>query len=104
MTPDVIRRNPNEIYGVFVLDLAMVFPALGIIAHGLIRGNSSYYTLAGIALVKTFTLCLSVALGELIKPLYGFTQDFTMIIIFCVLTAVSAVLGILYYMKIEYKD
>ena len=104
MTPDIISRVPGEIYGVFILDLSIVFPALAIIAFKVMRGDNKGYLLAGVALVKVFTLCLSVALGEWLKPIYGFTQDLTMILIFSILTTISAILGISYFARINFTN
>lgn len=39
MTPDIISRVSGEVYGVFILDPALVFPALAIIALGVMRGK-----------------------------------------------------------------
>lgn len=99
MLPDIARRAPGELYGVFVLDLAVVFPAFGIIAVNLIRNNAAFDLLTGAALVKVFTLCLSVGLGEFIKPSFGFPQDMAMTAIFITLTAVSAILSVLIFRK-----
>lgn len=104
MTPDIISRVPGEIYGVFILDLSIVFPALAIIAFKVMRGDNKGYLLAGVALVKVFTLCLSVALGEWLKPIYGFPQDLTMILIFSILTIISAILGSLYFARINFTN
>lgn len=101
MMPDVINRAPGELYGVFILDLAVVFPALAVIAFHLFRGNKNGYLFAGVALVKTFTLCLSVALGEWLKPVFGFSQDMAMIFVFTVLTGISAVLSMFYFAKLR---
>lgn len=103
MTPDIIRRSPGEIYGVFVLDLAIIFPALAIIAFKVLKGDGKGYLLSGVAIIKIFTLCLSVALGEWLKPIYGFPKDWSMILIFSVLTAVSAMIGVLYFARIDIK-
>lgn len=101
MQPDIANRAPGELYGVFVLDLALVFPAFGIIAFNLIRNNAAIDLLTGAALVKVFTLCLSVGLGEFIKPSFGFPQDMAMTGIFITLTAVSAILSVLIFRKLK---
>jgi hypothetical protein len=101
MQPDIANRAPGEQYGVFVLDLAVVFPAFGIIAFNLIRNNAAIDLLTGAALVKVFTLCLSVGLGEFIKPSFGFPQDMAMTGIFITLTAVSAILSVLIFRKLK---
>ncbi|MBP1917999.1 hypothetical protein [Youngiibacter multivorans] len=101
MQPDIANRAPGELYGVFVLDLAVVFPAFGIIALNLLRNNAAFDLLTAAALVKVFTLCLSVGLGEFIKPFFGFPQDMAMTAIFITLTAVSAILSVLIFRKIK---
>jgi len=101
MQPDIANRAPGELYGVFVLDLALVFPAFGIIAFNLIRNNAAIDLLTGAALVKVFTLCLSVGLGEFIKPSFGIPQDMAMTGIFITLTAVSAILSVLIFRKLK---
>ncbi|MBW8380985.1 MAG: hypothetical protein K0M69_00485 [Youngiibacter sp.] len=101
MQPDIANRAPGELYGVFVLDLAVVFPAFGIIAFNLIRNNAAIDLLTGAALVKVFTLCLSVGLGEFIKPSFGFPQDMAMTVIFITLTIVSAIFSILIFRKLK---
>ena len=101
MAPDILKRVPGEVYGVFVLDLCIVFPAFAIIVVKLFKENSFGNVLAGIALIKTFTLCISVALGELLKPINGFTQDISMIIIFIALTVISAILSVIYFTKLK---
>lgn len=101
MQPDIAGRAPGELYGVFLLDLAVVFPAFGIIAYHLIRNNAAIDLLTGAALVKVFTLCLSVGLGEFIKPSFGFPQDMAMTAIFITLTIVSAILSVLVFKKLK---
>lgn len=100
--PDIARRIPGEVYGVIFLDLALVFPALGIIIFMVMKNRPAGYVLAGPALVKTFTLCLSVALGEWLKPAYGFRADPAMILVFSMLTLASALLGIFYFARIRF--
>lgn len=87
-------------YKIFI-DLCIVFPAFAIIVVKLFKENSFGNVLAGIALIKTFTLCISVALGELLKPINGFTQDISMIIIFIALTVISAILSVIYFTKLK---
>lgn len=102
MIPDIASRVPGEVYGVFILDLAIVFPAMAIVAYKVMRRDNKGYLLAGIVMVKVFTLCLSVALGEWLKPLYGFPQDLTMIVIFSILTIISGILSVVYFTRIKY--
>lgn len=100
MAPDVTARVPGEVYGVFVLDLGIVFPVLALTAIYLIRRKALGHVLAGIALVKAFTLCFSVFLGEGLKPFHGFQVDSGMLVIFGALTACSGLLGGLYLFRL----
>lgn len=101
MQHDLFSRAPGEVYGVFVLDLGIVFPAFAIVTWQLFRNTKVGTVLAGAALIKTLTLCLSVALGEILKPLYGFGQDVGMVIIFTILTVVSGALSVLFLRKLK---
>lgn len=103
MAPDLARHVPGEVYGVFVLDLCVVFPALGIVAGKLLRKEAFGNVLAGVALVKTMTLCFSVALGEWLNldPRFGFRPQVDMIAIFTGLTVVSLVLSFGYFRHLQ---
>lgn len=102
ISPDIAKHIPSDIYGVFVLDLALVFPAFGIIVAQLIRNKPFGNVLAGVALIKTLTICLSVAFGEWYLALNSeFPADFGMITIFSSLTVFSLALIILYFLKLR---
>ncbi|HPE70437.1 MAG TPA: hypothetical protein PLF96_14050 [Thermotogota bacterium] len=68
---DIANRYPGNTYGVYVLDLGIVFPAIAIIIWLLARANPFGILLAGVALLKAFTVCASVALGEWFIPTFG---------------------------------
>ncbi|WP_196161549.1 hypothetical protein [Reinekea sp. G2M2-21] len=60
-----MRSNTQpDIYGVFIMDLGIVFPSMFIICILLLRKNKSGYLLSIMALIKAFALCLSWAFGE----------------------------------------
>ncbi len=101
---DIANHVARDTYGVFVLDLCVVFPALGLIVSQLLRNKPFGNILAGVALLKTVTLCLSVAFGEWFGPLYGgFQPNIINITIFSILTVVSLLLSILYLINLK-KD
>lgn len=104
MQHDLYSRMPGEVYGVFVLDLGVVFPAIAYVIWQLIRKTNFGVMLAGVALIKALTLCLSVALGEILKPLYGFGQDVSMVIIFTLLTVVSGGLSVALFSRLEIQE
>ncbi|SCZ81869.1 hypothetical protein [Acidaminobacter hydrogenoformans] len=104
MQHDLYSRMPGEVYGVFVLDLGVVFPAIAYVIWQLIRKTNFGVMLAGVALIKALTLCLSVALGEILKPIYGFGQDVGMVLIFTLLTVVSGGLSLALFSRLEIED
>lgn len=69
MIPNILANKPAETYGVFVMDLGIVFPAIGIITVMLFRKSSFGKVLAGVALIKTCSLCLTWCFAELYGPL-----------------------------------
>jgi hypothetical protein len=64
LVPQSAAHARGETYGVFVLDLTIVFPAFVVIAAMLFRNRPFYILLAGIALAKTFMLCFTWGFGE----------------------------------------
>lgn len=102
MYMDIAMHVPGETYGVFVLDLSLVFPALVIIAFQLWRNRPYGNILAGVALYKVLTVCLSVAFGEWFNPVYrGAQANYAGIYIFTGLTAGSLVLTVLYLINLK---
>lgn len=69
MIPNILDHEPSETYGVFVMDLGIVFPAIGFIAVMLLRNKAFGKILAGVALIKTCSLCLTWGFAELYGPL-----------------------------------
>ena len=101
---DIAKHIPRDTYAVFVLDLGVVFPAFGIIIAQLLRNRPFGNVLAGVALFKILTICLSVAFGEWFQAFYGgFQANYTNIAIFTALTLISVVL-IAFYMSHLHKS
>lgn len=102
MSMDIARHIPGETYGVFILDLGVVFPAFAVIAIMLLRKMYFGYTLAGIALLKGFTLCLSWAFAQFYGPLHGvIPYQMDMIVISSSLTLISLLLFIPYILNLK---
>ena len=102
MLPDIARHIPGETYGVFILDLCIVFPALAITAVKLLQARPFGYVLAGVTLLKAMTVCLSVGFGELFQVYYdGRPPDYGMLGIFGSLTAISLVLLYFYMINLH---
>ncbi|MGC9471512.1 MAG: hypothetical protein ACP5D1_08205 [Bacteroidales bacterium] len=100
--PDIITHTPSDTYAVFILDLCVVFPALVIIAWLLFANRPAGNILGGLAIIKAFTICLSVAFGEWFQ---GFTGDQPintgMLAIFLPLTLVSLAMVIWYFNQLK---
>lgn len=102
--PDISRHIPQATYGVFILDLGVVFPAITITATNIIRGKPFGNVLAGVALIKTLTVCLSWGFAELYARIYGNIQGgYDMIAIPTILTIISLVFFVLYITKLKYN-
>lgn len=101
MMPDLAKHIPGDTYGVYILDLCLVFPAFGIIAVQLLRNKPFGNILAGVALLKGLTLCLSWAFSELTAPLYGKPLTYDMAVISSALTVLSLVLFVPYMLKLH---
>lgn len=69
MIPGIMANQPGETYGVFVMDLGIVFPAIGMITGMLFRNKAWGKILAGVALVKTCSLCLTWGFAEIYGPI-----------------------------------
>jgi hypothetical protein len=104
ISPDIARHIPQDTYGVFILDLGIVFPAIAITATKLIRSKPFGNILAGVALMKAFTVCLSWGFGEWYSRFVGSTQgNYDMLAIPSVLTLISLMFFILYLHKLQLK-
>lgn len=102
ITSDIARHIPADTYAVFLLDLTIVFPALGIILISLWYKHPFATILAGIGLLKAFTICLSWAFGEWFAPFYGgYSLNFAMTTIPSVLTLIGLVLVIVYLRRLQ---
>ncbi|MBD3274556.1 MAG: hypothetical protein GF372_04560 [Candidatus Marinimicrobia bacterium] len=86
----------------YILDLTIEFPAFIIIAFMLFRGKPFGSILAGVALLKVLTVCLSVTFGEWYIAFYrGFAPKYSMLGIFGVLTLVSMIFLAIYLIKLQ---
>ena len=97
ITSNIAGHIPADTYGVFILDIGIVFPALGIIIVSLWRKNPFAVILVGVALIKAFTICLSWGFAQWFGSYYGNYQlDYVMTAIPSVLTSIGLILIILY--------
>ena len=102
ISPDISRNIPQDTYGVFILDLGIVFPAITITATKFIRSKPFGNILAGVSLIKAFTVCLSWGFAELYVRLCGSVQGgYGMLAIPIVLTTISLIFFVLYIIKLK---
>lgn len=102
ITPDIANHIPGPTYAVFILDLCVVFPALGQISFMIFRRRPFGFILAGIALTKTATLCLSWSFSHWFAPLYGGLEfEAGLTFISTLLTIISLALLIPYFLKLK---
>lgn len=100
--PDIMKHIPQETYGVFVLDLGIVFPAIAITAVMLLRKKPFGNILAGIILFKAFTICLSWGFAELYSRMNGMISgSYEMVAIPGILTLISLFFFVLYINKLK---
>ncbi len=101
LIPHSINHTLPDFYGVFIMDLCMVMPAFTVIALQLIRKKAFGNILAGVALMKILTLCLSLVIGESLAFKSGMEVDFSMLTIYSLLTVFSLILGWQYLRKFK---
>lgn len=103
LIPSALKNIRPNFFSVFVFDLCLVMPSLGIIAVQLFRNKPFGNILAGVALIKIVTLILSVIIGEVCAPLYGVATNYGMIFIYGVITLISLLFGTLYILKYKFQ-
>lgn len=103
--PDIARHIPNDTYGVFILDLGIIFPAIMITVSELIRGEPFANILKGVVLIKEITVCLSWGFGEIyIRIIDNTIGGYDMLVIPILLTILSVILFVLYIQNLQYKE
>ena len=102
MIPNILANKPSETYGVFVMDLGIVFPAIAIITVLLFRKKAFGKILAGVALIKTFSLCLTWGFAEIYGPLIRhLPMSMEMVVTSSFFTIVSGILLVPYFRYIR---
>lgn len=89
---------------IFVMDLAFFLPLLVITARLLLLRRSSGALITPILLIKVGMLGLSVLLGTLFQPLFGFTLDAGSVVIYTIMGGVTAALGLLALARVDYNE
>ncbi len=101
ISPSIANHIPDSIYAVYILDLAIVFPAFGLTAFMLLQRKAFGIILAGVVLFKIFTVCLSWGFAEIFLTYFGYTANYSMITISGTLTVISLALLVLYMLTVK---
>lgn len=101
MLGDINIRQPGETYAVFIMDLGIVFPAMVITVCLLIKKHVFAIILAGVCLIKTFTLCLSWTFAEWTQPVIGQPVELQMARISAVLCVLGLILFMFYIREVK---
>ena len=91
-------------YSIFILDMALVLPALVISAGLIIRKNALGLIFAPILFFKAFTLLFSVGLGGLFHPLFGRTAPVGETAFYMVLSVIFLALALLCFWKTRFQS
>ena len=87
------------------MDLGIVFPAIGVIVFLLFRNKAFGKILAGVALIKTCSLCLTWGFAELYGPLLrGLPVAGEMVAASAFFTITSGILLIPYFMRLKFES
>lgn len=105
---DIMLKSFNvtqpELYLIAGMDLGIVLPACGIIAIMILKNKAYGIILSGIALIKVFTLCLSVTVGTFIAPYFNLPVDYGTFYFFALLSAISLILSGTWYHTITHNS
>lgn len=97
----VDRRQIDSLYSIFVLDLCFIMPAFLFVALGTWAGRGTALVLAPVMYVLGAALILSLALGELAKPLFDLSTSATGLVPAAGLTFVFLGLSILHLTRLR---
>jgi hypothetical protein len=96
-------RVPASGSNVYILDICFVLPVFAVMAVMLLNKDDFAILLTPVLFIKGFTLCVSVALGEVIKPFYDQTWNKFNALLFIFLTLACLMLAVLYFKKVSYS-
>ncbi len=96
-------RVPLVNSNVYILDVCFLLPVFFMMAVMLLKGNEFAILLTPVLLIKGFTLGISVALTELLRPFYNQTLIKSNALLFSFLTLAGFVLTALYFKNVRYS-
>jgi hypothetical protein len=95
------RKQIDSLYSIFILDLCFIMPAFLFVAIGTFAGRGTALVLAPVMYVLGAALILSLALGELVKPLFGAPITANGLLPSGALTLLFATLGALHLSRLR---
>ncbi|TFC81497.1 hypothetical protein E3T24_15185 [Cryobacterium sp. TmT2-59] len=95
------RDQIDSLYSIFILDLGFIMPAFLILAVLVFRNRGAGLVLLPSLYVLGFTLIFSLALAELVKPVFGTAPDLPALAAAALLSAVFLVLGGLHLRRLD---
>jgi hypothetical protein len=99
----VTREQIDSLYSIFILDLAFIMPAFLLVAVGQFRDRSWAVVLAPVMFVLGAVLIFSLALGELVKPIFGSPITLAGLLPPTLLTALFVALAVLHLKKLSFR-
>lgn len=91
----------DSLYSIFILDLCVIMPAFLLLAVLTYRSHPIGLLLLPALYVLGFTLIFSLALGELVKPLFGMNTNHQAFWLSFALSAFFGILGIFHLLKLK---
>ena len=92
----------DTLYSIYILDMALILPAILASAFMLIKKKALGLVFAPILFFKAFTLLFSVGLGSLIKPLFDQPTTPEETGFYLVLSVIFLALGVVSFWKIDF--
>ncbi|TWD57032.1 hypothetical protein FB478_1011197 [Arthrobacter sp. AG367] len=94
----------DSLYSIFILDLCFIMPGFLILSFLTYRGHRTGLLLLPALYVLGFTLIFSLAVGELVKPLFGAEPSLAALLPALGLSGLFLVLGSLHIAKLQAVD
>lgn len=95
------RNQIDSLYSVFILDLCFIMPAFRLLAVLTFKSRPLGLLLLPALYVLGFTLIFSLALGELVKPLFAADINLQALLLSLGLSTFFGILGGLHLLKLE---
>lgn len=91
----------DSLYSIFILDLCFIMPAFLILSFLTYRNHRTGLLLLPALYVLGFTLIFSLAVGELVKPLFGAAPGMAALLQALILSGLFLILGTLHLAKVR---